>query len=202
MTSPQPKELDVHELPSWAPGSRDPMWWGVALLICIESTMFGLMVATYLDVRGNFPEWPPTGPSRQALVPALIGMAALVASVPVMVRCSRAGARGEMRRARAALIACTVLGLVFLVCRALELERLAFRWDDHAYGSVFWVTLGIHTIHGVASIVENLMFIALLFTNKVEEKHRTDLQCNALYWYFVVFAFLPIGALFYIDGMR
>jgi cytochrome c oxidase subunit 3 len=196
------KTLDVSELPEYSFGARDPMWWGVVLLICIESTMFALMLTTYLYLHGNFAEWPPTGPSRAAFYPSLVGMLALLASVVPMVKCSRAAVRGELVRARKMLMAATALGLLFLACRWMECRHIAFRWDQHAYGSVFWTTLGLHTVHGVSSTVENLMLIVLLSSKRVEQKHRTDVECNALYWYFVVFAFFPLWCLFYYEGVR
>ena len=30
------RTLDVSGLPAWSLGHRTPIWWGVALLICIE----------------------------------------------------------------------------------------------------------------------------------------------------------------------
>src|SRR5689334_4512874 len=51
--------LDVSKLPSSALDYRSPIWWGNALLLCIETSMFVLAIATYFYFRRNFDEWPP-----------------------------------------------------------------------------------------------------------------------------------------------
>ena len=49
------------ELPTTAFGQRDPLWWGVTGVMCIEGTMFALMAASYFYLRGGAHVWPPPG---------------------------------------------------------------------------------------------------------------------------------------------
>ena len=51
--------IDVSDLPPAVEDHRSPIWWGNLLLLCIETTMFGLLVATYFYLRMNFNQWPP-----------------------------------------------------------------------------------------------------------------------------------------------
>src|SRR3954463_7396082 len=51
--------IDVSKLPSSALDYRSPLWWGNALLLCIETSMFALVIASYLYFRRNFEQWPP-----------------------------------------------------------------------------------------------------------------------------------------------
>src|SRR3982751_1524861 len=51
--------IDVSDLPKSAIDHRSPIWWGNALLLLIETTMFAILVATYLYIRQNFGDWPP-----------------------------------------------------------------------------------------------------------------------------------------------
>jgi cytochrome c oxidase subunit 3 len=196
------RTVDVATLPRWALGQRSTIWWGVVFLVCIEGTMFALLAASYLYLRGNFEVWPPTGVGRQTFDVSLAGLVMLLVSVWPMWLTSRAARDNQLRRARTMLVLATVLGLGFMATRWLECLWMPFRWDDHAYGSVVWATIGMHTLHGIASSVENVMFLVLLCTKHVQQRHRTDLQVNAVYWYFVVFAWLPLWALIYFEGIR
>lgn len=195
------RSLDVGHLPTMAFGPRDPLWWGVIGLIAIESTMFALVIATYFYVRGNHAEWPPQGLSLETQWAGLAGVGLLLVSAFTMHQTNKAALEGKLRPIRRWLIITTVLGLGFLVLRFFEFKGLTFRWNTHAYGSVFWTSLGLHTMHGVASNLENLVLLALLFRGPVEKKHLVDTHMNGIYWYFVVFGWLPLAAILYLDPL-
>src|SRR5581483_2269174 len=57
--SRSPAVIDVSKLPSSAMDHRSPIWWGNALLLCIETSMFAITAATYFYLRRNFDQWPP-----------------------------------------------------------------------------------------------------------------------------------------------
>ena len=93
----------------------------------------------------------------------------------------------------------TVLFVAFLVIRGVIFHRFTFRWDSHAYGSLVWTTMVLHTVHVVTGTCENLLFIVLLTRGPVEDKHMDDLWLNSLYWYFVVACWVPFYAIFFLD---
>ena len=92
------------------------------------------------------------------------------------------------------LLVATVLAVVSCVVRGFEFPNLVVRWDENAYGSVFWVTLGLHTTHIISGVAENLMML-LVLPQRPEKKHFSDVQVGGVLWYFVVgewvLAFLP-----------
>src|SRR5438132_703721 len=53
------KTIDVRELPSTLFDYHEPLWWGNTLLLFIETTMFGILVAVYFSVRMNLSPFPP-----------------------------------------------------------------------------------------------------------------------------------------------
>jgi cytochrome c oxidase subunit 3 len=89
--------------------------------------------------------------------------------------------------------------VAFFAIRIDILHRLTFRWDSHAYGSLVWTTVGLHTLHIVTGICENLLFITLLTKGPVEDKHMDDLRLNSMYWYFVVACWVPFYCIFFLD---
>ena len=53
--------IDVRHLPNLVSGSRAPVWWGIVLLLTIEATVFGTIIASYYYLRMGEPQWPPAG---------------------------------------------------------------------------------------------------------------------------------------------
>jgi heme/copper-type cytochrome/quinol oxidase subunit 3 len=71
------------------------------------------------------------------------------------------------------------------------------RWDANAYGSAVWFLLGLHTTHLITDAYDSLVLLVLFFTGPLEGKRFVDVSENALYWYFVVCAWLPIYGVLY-----
>jgi len=194
---PRPR-IDVASLPTLAFGPRAPLWWGVASMLAIETTMFALLAVTYFYLRGNESLWPPAG--DPPVGPATAGLFLMLLSVPPMIMVHRESGKGHrLKVMRFWLIVSMAIGLLALGFRIAEFGELPFRWDHHAYGSIVWAILGMHGIHLLVSGGENLLFVALLFKGPVEEKHLLDLRLNAMYWYFVVAWGIVTYALIYLD---
>jgi heme/copper-type cytochrome/quinol oxidase subunit 3 len=78
-----------------------------------------------------------------------------------------------------------------------EFVHLNVQWDHDAYGSIVWLLLGLHTTHIVTDFLDSLVLTALMFTGPIEERRFIDVEENAVYWYFVVLAWLPIYGVIY-----
>jgi cytochrome c oxidase subunit I+III len=196
-----PRSVDVSGLPSHAFGHRSPLWWGVLLLVAIESTSMGLMLVSYFYLRGNYAEWPPIPIGWPALRLASAQAIVLGASYLPAVLSVRAARRGELRPTRGWLVVATLLGAAVLVLRAFEIPRIPFRWDSNAYGSLFWMTYGLHITHLLTGVLENAMMIALFWKGPVEEKHFGDVEASALLWYFTVLEWAPGFAILYLEPL-
>lgn len=190
--------VDVSELPTVVFGSRAPLWWGLVGMIAIESTMFALLIVTYFYLRGNATVWPPHGVDARLPI-RLANLAVLLLSVWPMAKVAGAADRHDLHAMRRWLILGTSLGLVVLGVRLALFADMSFRWNSHAYGSVVWTILGLHTTHLVAASAENLLFIVLLYIGPIEKKHLLDLRLNTLYWYFVVISWVILFAVIYLD---
>ena len=197
--------LDVGALPEHALGEPAPLWWGVILMVTIESTMFVVLLGTYLYLRNETAAWPPLGTDRPGQIPGAISTVLLLISVVPQWIGDRlafdAPTPGRDRAIRWTLVAASLIGLVILIPRAFEFPALHCRWDTHAYGSIVWTMLGMHTFHLVTSTVETIVLTVYAFLRPMDEKHCLDLNVNALYWYFVVGWWLPIWAAIYLGPM-
>lgn len=191
--------LDVTSLPSVVFGSRAPLWWGVAGIMTIEGTMFAILAACYFYLRGGADVWPPPGVAHPGLGITAANLAILLASAFPMHRAARAAAREDLPAIRNWLVVSTLFMVAFLAVRWTILQRLTFLWNSHAYGSLIWTTVGLHTLHVVIDVVENLLLITVLIRGPVEDKLMVDLRLNSLYWYFVVALWVPFYGMFFLD---
>jgi cytochrome c oxidase subunit 3 len=191
--------LDVSHLPSTAFGPRAPMWWGIMGMIAIESTVFAIMAAAYFYLRGGEGEWPPPGTANPSLWLATANLLVLLASAYPIHRANEAAEKEDVSKTWFWLAVATVLGVAFFVGRLFELGAMTYSWSSNAFGSVVWTTMGLHTVHLIASIAENVVFLVLLIRGPVEDKHMVDVTINGIYWYFVVLSWVPFYAMFYLD---
>jgi cytochrome c oxidase subunit 3 len=190
------KLLNVAQLPSHAFGHRSMMWWGVAGMIAIEGTVFALAVAVYLYIRVGSSEWPPVANAPDLLWGTLNTLILLASLIPNQWT-KRAAERYDLKKVRIGLIVCLVFSLAFLAVRILEFGGLNCRWDTNAYGSAVWMLLGLHTVHLLTDAYDSAILTGLICFGPLEDKSFVDVSESAVYWYFVVIAWLPIYAIIY-----
>jgi len=197
--------LDVSALP-YHSFESDAVWWGNLGLLAIETTMFGITVATYFYLRQNYQLWPPpltSAPNPFESLPALtvptINIALLVISCAPMIMVDRAARRGQRGAARVGLVVCLVLGVAAIALRWFEFPAVKFRWDSNAYGSIVWFTLGMHMAHLITLTLETLLLTIWIFMRDFDMKHRVDITTVAIYWYWVVAIWLPLYAIIYLS---
>ncbi len=188
--------LDVSELPDAGFGSHGIVWWGVLGFIAVETTMLVLCVATYFYLRMQAVEWPPGNKLPGALLPT-INTAIMLGSIVPMIWTDKAALALDRRRVRIGLLICLLFGVAFIVVRAYEFAFLNTWWSDNAYGSILWVTMGLHTGHMTAEVVETVVIAVLMFrSGPIHPKYYSDVEDNALYWYFIVGVWVPLYAVF------
>jgi cytochrome c oxidase subunit I+III len=190
------RQLDVSGLPSYAFGHRSLMWWGTFGLIAIEGTLFALAIGSYLYLRSQSDAWPIGAPPPQLLW-GTVNTLILLASTWPNHKAKRAAEACDLLRTRRWLMTGLAFSVAFLVVRGFEFGALHTRWDSNAYGSIVWMLLGLHTVHLLTDTYDTAVLGVLLFTGPMEGQRFADVSENALYWYFVVFSWLPIYAVVY-----
>jgi cytochrome c oxidase subunit III len=161
-------------------------WWGMAMFVATEATLFAILTATYFYLRFKNLQWPPQGIPEPKLVLPLGMLALLVAtSVPVHLA-SRAGRAGRLVAARA------FLSLAFLGQAAYlgvsiheyadDLQR--FTPQTHAYGSIYYTLLGADHAHVGIGLLLSLWLLAKLVRGLTLYRLNA-LQAIALYWHAV-----------------
>lgn len=195
--SGRPAAIDAAPLPHLGWGPAAAVWWAMWSLITIEGTVFVMLVTVYLYLRGVASAWPPESVRPPGLSASTANLLLLLASVVPTAGAHRSALRTNRRATASYLVVATVLSLGTIALRGLELAQLHVRWDGHAYGSVVWMILGTHLSHLVASTLEDVLLCALVLVGPLEDKHYVNITVSALYWYFVVAAWIPLYLLVY-----
>src|SRR3954468_22438276 len=203
MTTANPSSrtyLDVSKLPSSAVDHRSPIWWGNALLLCIETSMFVLAIVSYFYFRRNFEHWPPpkwdVNPPIINPLPRLgyatVNTIVLVLSLIPMIIADRACLKMREKTVQiCATIGC-LMSITSIYLRFREFGDLVVRWDANAYGSVIWTLLGLHLLHLIVLTCEDGLMSAYIWIHGLDDKHARDIRVTAVYWYWVVAVWLVL----------
>src|ERR1051325_1213424 len=196
--------IDVSELPHHEFDTYDPVWWGNNFLLCIETSMFAILIATYFYLRQNFSLWPPPLASLTAALRPLpnpfygtVNSILLVLSCAPMIVADISARRNRRAITQAALLVCLLCGVAAIVLRSYEFTAVLFRWDANAYGSIVWFVLGMHMMHLVVLTSEGVLITIWALTREFDMKHRVDVVTLAVYWYWVVGVWLFLYAIVY-----
>jgi heme/copper-type cytochrome/quinol oxidase subunit 3 len=189
--------LDVSALPTYAYGHRSMMWWSTMLLALIEGTAFAIALGTYFYLRNLADQWPPLGNPPGLLYGSVNTVIMLLSVVPNHLT-KKAAQREDLRKVRRWLLVCLVFAVAFLVVRVFEYRTLNTHWYDSAYGSIVFALLTLHTTHLVTDFIDSTVLTVLMFTGPLEGRRYVDVSESADYWYFVVFAWVPIWLTIYL----
>lgn len=183
---------DLSALPMHGMGIASLTWWGTAAFMLIEGTGFALAIAVYLYLMSLAATWPIDAP-RPDLLPGTLVTLLLIGSVVPNVLVSRWAERQDLRKVRIGMVVMSILGFAPLIVRIFEFPALKISWDSNAYGSIVWTLLGLHTTHILTDLIDTVVLAALMFTRHGDNRRRYgDVQDNAMYWNFVIAAWLPI----------
>ena len=193
----RPAVIDAAPLPSFAFGHKSLMWWGTLGMMAIEGMAFALAAVMYFYIWSRARAWPPDVLPPELRWGSLNLLILLVSTIPNEYT-KRAAERFDLRGVRIGLVACILFGIAFIGVRALEFTTLNVYWDTNAYGSAVYLLLGLHTTHLVTDVADSVVLAVLMFTDRIEGSRFADASENAMYWYFVVAAWLPIYAILYL----
>jgi len=191
--------LDVSALPHVPADSRALIWWGNLGMMAIEGTMFAMTLATFLYFRVSNLDWPPATVPKPDLTWPTINLILLILSAIPAVLADRAAVRDDHAMVRLGIALCVVVGIVFLAIRTVNMMNIGYKWSDHAFGSIVWVVVGLHTFHTIAATGETGILFIHSLVRPLTRKRLLDVRCGAVYWYFLVITWIPFYFLIYIQ---
>jgi cytochrome c oxidase subunit I+III len=189
--------VDVSALPTYAFGHKAVMWWGTLGFIVIEGFTLALCAASYMYLRRNFDAWPPPRTALPDLLVPTVNVLLMLACIVPQTIADNAAKRFDLPATRRWLIVASVVGLAVLVLRGFEFGALNTRWDSHAYGSVSWLLLGLHTTLLLLDVFDTVVLAVLFLFGPIAPKHLAAVGDNALYWNFMSIGWVPVYLLLF-----
>lgn len=188
---------DLSHLPNHGHSHRSLTWWGLMGIICVEGTALALAAAAYLYLAGHELQWPPQRILPDPAWGTAFTVLLLVSFVPNMVLSKRAE-QEKIGPVRVLMVVMTAIGFVLVAIRYFEFKAVHVAWSDSAYGSIVITVLGLHTVHLLTDLYDSIVLTVLMFTRHGNTGRRfVDTAENAIYWNFVIYAWLPIYVLLY-----
>jgi cytochrome c oxidase subunit 3 len=178
--------LDVSHLPTYAYGSKNPLWWGTQAFMVIEGIGFAFAYATYLYLYNQNDNWP-LGPQYKLLWPSIMVGIFLLSEIP-NVWLKRMAVKRDIAKVRVGLVIMSGIGILLLVVRAFEINALnLIRWDANAYASITWFLIGLHTLHLITDLSETLLITLTYFIGPIDMRRLPEVEDNQDYWHFITF---------------
>jgi cytochrome c oxidase subunit III len=165
--------------------TRPPML-AVGILIWLGSELmfFAALFAALFTIRAHLTAWPPTGTKLDVLQAGIFTFI-LVASSGTMWWAVWHEEHQERAKARLWVIISMVMGALFLGNQFYEWIHQTTRWSTNAYGSVFYITTGLHGLHVFIGLVAMALLLGRLRGKAGDPGELATFQGVSYYWHFV-----------------
>jgi heme/copper-type cytochrome/quinol oxidase subunit 3 len=161
-------------------------FWGMAMVVASEATLFGTFIGSYYYLRFGAPNWPPPGAPEPRLVVPLIMVGVLATTSLPMQLAAMAARRARLWAARAALVWALVVQCGYLVYEIHDYVHQLHRSapQDNAYSSIYYTLLGADHAHVAIGI---LLVVWLLWKllRGLTMYRLNAVQVVAFYWHAV-----------------
>jgi len=178
VTSPAPTGKIVHD--------RPPMLAiGIMIWLGSEVMFFSGLFAALFTIRAHIGVWPPKGTELDVLQAGIFTLLLVASSFTFQMGVFAI----ENRRRQVAkywVYASMVLGTLFLGNQIYEWTHLTTRWYTNSYGSVFFITTGLHGLHVFIGIVA-MVFLLGRLRGRIggDPGELSAFQGVSYYWHFV-----------------
>jgi heme/copper-type cytochrome/quinol oxidase subunit 3 len=172
-------------------------WWGMALFLCAEVTLFGTMIGSYFYLDFEAHRWPPPGvPLPEILKQSVATGVVVLVTIPMwrMARAARAGDRRAVLRLLlfAMFVQICYLGFEIYLWRLDYLQLLA-PWQQHpaspdhgsAYSSIYFALLTTDHAHVLVGILLDASMLLFVFLRGLPDYQTIGIRGLAMYWYVV-----------------
>jgi heme/copper-type cytochrome/quinol oxidase subunit 3 len=176
--------------------SRPTGWWGMALFVATEATLFGCLVGSYFYLRFRTSPWPPHGVPEPKLTLPLVLTGVLVSTSTLMQLAYWSARHSRLTLTRAALLVALVVqsGYLAMQMHLFVHDLHEFPPSRTAYSSIYFTMLGTHHAHVFVGVVLNAWLLVRLLRGLTNYR-LTGLQATTFYWHFVNFvALVVVGA--------
>jgi cytochrome c oxidase subunit III len=157
---------------------------GVMIWLGSELMFFSGLFAALFTIRAHLASWPPAG-TKLDTIQAGIFTIILISSSFTMQRAVWLVEHRHRGDARNWVIATIVMGALFVGNQAWEWTHITTRWYTNAYGSIFFITTGLHGLHVFLGLVAMLFLLFRMRGRQGDPGELATFQAVSYYWHFV-----------------
>lgn len=173
---------------------------GVLLIAVADAMVLAALLATYFAIKNGSGSWPPSKVSVDTYIPTVITITAVLSMFSVQWGsfCVR---RNDQRNAAVGLGLTFIFGLAMVNAEWLSFSRTGFGFDDHAYGTLYYLLIGFHMVHVlVATALLVLVSVRALAGHFSSDDHE-PVRALTMFWnYTNVVWFAVVTALFILSA--
>jgi cytochrome c oxidase subunit III len=158
--------------------------WGMWLTITALTTAVAGFAAAGLYLHTGQEAWPPEGITRPGVGEAVVSVLLALAGAAIAHRARAQVRTGDYQPASLGMIAGIGLLLGSVLVLARDLTEAGFRWDEHAYTSLYWVlTVLAATFVGIGLLMLASVLVQRL-VGAVDESRMLELDVTVgyLWW--------------------
>ncbi|HSH59037.1 MAG TPA: cytochrome c oxidase subunit 3 [Acidimicrobiales bacterium] len=182
-------------------GGRGTAWWGMAVLIMTEATIFASLLSSYFFLQASSKEWPLGGIEAPELSKISLMSVVLLGSSGPMFWAEHGIRKGQVWRLKAGLIMVILMGLSFFCFLAFyEYPELTFGIKDNAYASIFYMTTALHGAHVVGGLLMLGVVLMKAFQGKITAERHVTAQVVGMYWHFVDVVWIFVFSSLYLSA--
>ncbi|HEY5111969.1 MAG TPA: heme-copper oxidase subunit III [Acidimicrobiales bacterium] len=157
---------------------------GVMIWLGSELMFFSGLFAALFTIRAHLASWPPVGTHLDVLQSGIFTIILIASSFTMqyavwLIEHRRRGA------ARNWIIATIIMGTLFVGNQAYEWTHLATRWYTNSYGSIFFITTGLHGLHVFLGLVAMSFLLFRMRGREGDPGELSTFQGVSYYWHFV-----------------
>jgi cytochrome c oxidase subunit 3 len=181
----QATSLDTHAASGKIVHDRPPMLAiGVMIWLGSELMFFSGLFAALFTIRAHLPYWPPKG-THLDVVQSGIFTIILVASSFTMQWAVYLIEHRDRKGARLWTNISLIMGTLFVLNQVWEWIHLETRWYTNSYGSVFFITTGIHGLHVTLGLIAMGLLLFRMRGTEGDPGELATFQGVSYYWHFV-----------------
>ncbi|MEI8050832.1 MAG: heme-copper oxidase subunit III [Actinomycetes bacterium] len=157
---------------------------GIMIWLGSELMFFSGLFAALFTIRAHLAVWPPEGTELDTLQAGIFTII-LVASSGTMWMAVWHEEHMERVKARKWVVISLVMGVLFVGNQVYEWVNLTTRWYTNSYGSVFYITTGLHGLHVFIGLLAMCLLLGRMRGKGGDPGELAAFQGVSYYWHFV-----------------
>lgn len=161
--------------------SRSASVLGVLLLMVADFMVLATMLAAYFALKNGAGSWPPAKVSVGTYIPTVITITAVLSffSAQWGSFCVR---RNDQRNAAVGLGLTVIFGLAIANAEWLSFTRAGFGFNDHAYGTLYYLLIGFHLVHVLAAMAMLVLVGVRALAGHFSADDHEPIRAVTMFW--------------------